>query len=50
MSKETIDQVIRFLEKSNIHTLDLTGGVPEMNPHFKYLVSVARKMDIKIID
>lgn len=50
MSKETIDQVIQFLKESNIHTLDLTGGAPEMNPHFKYLVSAARKIGIKIID
>ena len=31
-------------------TLDLTGGAPEMNPYFHYLVSEAAKLAITVID
>lgn len=50
MDKATIDQVLDFIEKHGIHTLDLTGGAPEMNPHFKYLVKRARSMNVTVID
>jgi len=50
MTKEVIDQVIDFLHQEKIKTLDLTGGAPEMNPHFRYLVTSARKTGIKVID
>ncbi|BCG63983.1 MAG: hypothetical protein methR_P1738 [Methyloprofundus sp.] len=51
MSKANIDQLIAlFTKHSSIHTLDLTGGAPEMHPHFKTLVVAARQHDIKVID
>jgi radical SAM/Cys-rich protein len=50
MEKKTIDQVIAVLQKCNIKTLDLTGGAPEMNPHFRYLVEAARAMDVEVVD
>jgi radical SAM/Cys-rich protein len=50
MAKETVDLVLDFIKKGTIHTLDLTGGAPEMNPHFKYLVTKARAMGIAVID
>jgi radical SAM/Cys-rich protein len=51
MSKANIDQLITlFANHSSIHTLDLTGGAPEMHPHFKTLVLAARKYGIKVID
>jgi radical SAM/Cys-rich protein len=50
MDKETIDQVLEVLRSSNATTLDLTGGAPELNPHFRYLVSRARALGITIID
>jgi radical SAM/Cys-rich protein len=50
MDKATVDLVLDFISKENIHTLDLTGGAPEMNPHFKYLVTRARAMDVTVID
>ncbi|MFA6052687.1 MAG: arsenosugar biosynthesis radical SAM (seleno)protein ArsS [Methylobacter sp.] len=50
MDKATVDLVLDFIGKNSIHTLDLTGGAPEMNPHFKYLVSRARAMDVTVID
>lgn len=50
MSRETIDNVLLFLEKQQLKQLDLTGGAPEMNPDFRYLVEEARKMGVKVID
>jgi radical SAM/Cys-rich protein len=50
MDKATVDMVLDFIKRENIHTLDLTGGAPEMNPCFKYLVAHAREMDITVID
>ena len=50
MSLETIEQVVRVLEQGRIHTLDLTGGAPEMNVHFRTLVSAARALNITVID
>ena len=50
MSKETIDQVLAFIEQLDVTTLDLTGGAPEMNPHFKYFVIKARAKGLRVID
>jgi radical SAM/Cys-rich protein len=50
MTRETIDQIVDFAIKNKVTTLDLTGGAPEMNPHFRYLVTTARKHNINIID
>jgi len=50
MTKDVIDLVFAYIQKETIHTLDLTGGAPEMNPHFKYVVQQARAMNIKVID
>lgn len=50
MNRETIDCVLSFLHKHNIHTLDLTGGAPEMNPHFQFLIRQARKSGVHVID
>ena len=38
MTRATIDQLIDWLAKTDIPTVDLTGGAPEMIPDFKYLV------------
>ena len=50
MAKETVDLVLDFISKWTVRTLDLTGGAPEMNPHFNYLVTKARAMGITVID
>ena len=50
MSRENIDQVLALLQRSDIQTLDLTGGAPELNPHFRYLVSQARQLGVHVID
>lgn len=50
MAIETIEQVLRVLEQGHIRTLDLTGGAPEMNQHFRYLVSAARALGVTVMD
>ncbi|MEA1889366.1 MAG: radical SAM protein, partial [Pseudomonadota bacterium] len=50
MNRQTVDDLIKFLKDSGIQTLDLTGGAPEMNEHFRYLVGTARKLGVHVID
>lgn len=50
MSRDTIAQLLALAESANIHTLDLTGGAPEMHPDFRYLVRAARDRGIDVVD
>jgi len=50
MTRETIESVLNFIRNKNIKTLDLTGGAPEMNPDFQYLVSQAKALGVHVID
>jgi len=50
MTRENIDAVLQFIKNHHIHSLDLTGGAPEMNPDFRYLVSQAHQLGVHIID
>ncbi len=50
MSRENIDQVLDFIDRSAVDKLDLTGGAPELNPHFRYLVEQARAREVQIMD
>ena len=50
MQRETIEEIKQFIAKAQIQTLDLTGGAPEMNPHFRDLVSAARAIGVQVID
>ena len=51
MDRQTIDEVLTFIDHNKeIHTLDLTGGAPEMNPHFRYFVQRALDRGLKVID
>lgn len=50
MDEQTIEQVLALLSGAGIHTLDLTGGAPELNPRFRYLVSAARALGVRVID
>ena len=50
MDLATIDTVLAVLKAQSITTLDLTGGAPEMNPHFRYLVQRARALGVRVID
>ena len=50
MDKANIDHVLGFIDEQDIKTLDLTAGAPEMNPHFKYIVTEAVKRGVTVID
>ncbi|OUS13165.1 radical SAM protein [Gammaproteobacteria bacterium 53_120_T64] len=50
MAREQVDLVLEVLAQRNFKTLDLTGGAPEMNPHFRYLVERARGLGVAVID
>ena len=50
MDKQTVELVLKVLAHGRLDTLDLTGGAPELNPHFRYLISQARKLGVRIID
>jgi radical SAM/Cys-rich protein len=50
MDLATADTVLAFLRASKVSALDLTGGAPELNPHFRYLVAEARKLGVKVMD
>lgn len=50
MDMETIEIVLKFLAQQKIQTLDMTGGSPEMNPHFKYLVTAARALGVTVMN
>lgn len=50
MSIETIKDIISFIKKNKIKVVDLTGGAPELNHHFEYIITQARKLGCHIID
>ncbi|GMR09070.1 MAG: arsenosugar biosynthesis radical SAM protein ArsS [Gammaproteobacteria bacterium] len=50
MDRATADDVIDCISHGDIQTLDLTGGAPELNPHFRYLVESARQLGVHVID
>jgi len=47
MTRETMLQCLDVIKKTKAHTLDLTGGAPEMNPEFRWFVEEASKAGIK---
>jgi radical SAM/Cys-rich protein len=50
ISGEIADAVIAFIERERIATLDITGGAPELNAHFRRIVVAARDMGVKVMD
>ncbi len=50
MDCETVQTVLRYLGASGVGTLDITGGAPELNPHFRDLVERARALGAHVID
>jgi radical SAM/Cys-rich protein len=47
MTKETMMQCLEVIRNTGAHTLDLTGGAPEMNPNFRWFVDEASKAGIQ---
>jgi radical SAM/Cys-rich protein len=50
MSRETIADVLAVLAVAGMKTLDVTGGAPELNPHFRSLVVRARDLGVHVVD
>jgi len=50
MQADVAKAIVRYLDASEVSTLDITGGAPEMNAHFRYLVREARVRDLRVID
>ena len=50
MSRETLADVLAFIEVSKPGTLDITGGAPELHPLFRELVARARELGAHVID
>ena len=52
MTRETVDRIIEWLARTDIPTVDLTGGAPEMIPDFRYFIERVRALPAsrKIID
>ena len=50
MERETVDDCLRAIDVSGAHTVDLTGGAPELNPHFRYLVDECVRRGKHVID
>ena len=50
MDRETIELLLPVIKARGIKTLDLTGGAPELNEDFRYLVTAARAAGVHVID
>ncbi|MBI5040744.1 MAG: arsenosugar biosynthesis radical SAM protein ArsS [Gammaproteobacteria bacterium] len=50
MNEETIAEVLSYLRASAVGILDITGGAPELNPHFRMLVRKAQARGMRVID
>jgi len=50
MDLSTVDLVLSYVDRHGIKCVDLTGGAPEMNPHFYYLVRELKKRGLEVID
>jgi len=50
MAGDIADTVLEFIARRHITTLDITGGAPELNPHFRRMVVAARKLGVKVMD
>lgn len=50
MSRDTAELCIAALTQTDIPTVDLTGGAPELNPHFRWLVEQARGLGRHVMD
>lgn len=47
MTRETMEQILDVLRHTTVHTVDLTGGAPEMNPDFRWFVEEASKIGVQ---
>src|SRR5919199_1276825 len=50
MARETVEEVLAAIRRCRISTVDITGGAPELNPYFEYLVTGARALGCHVMD
>ena len=50
MTRETMQQCLDAVAGASIPIVDVTGGAPELNPNFRWLVSEARRLGAHVID
>lgn len=50
MARETLEKCLEILARYDIPTVDITGGAPEMNPHFRWFVEECRKLGKHVMD
>jgi radical SAM/Cys-rich protein len=50
MTRETAEQCLAALAQTDIPTVDITGGAPELNPHFRWLVEQSRRLERHVMD
>ncbi len=50
MDSETVDEVLAFVQASDLQVLDVTGGAPELNTGFRRLVTGARSQGLHVMD
>lgn len=50
MSRAHFEKCLDILTRYDIPTVDITGGAPEMNPHFRWFVEECRKLGKHVID
>lgn len=50
MDRQTVFEVLAFLEASRVTNLDITGGAPELNPYFRMLVAAAHERGVHVMD
>lgn len=51
MSRETLEKCLKIIENiPTVHTVDITGGAPEMNPNFRWFVEACHQMGKKVMN
>ena len=49
MNRETLEKCLKLIDKHNFKTIDLTGGTPEVNPHFRWFISELGKRQKEVL-
>jgi len=49
MDRKTVDSVLSLIRENGIGTIDITGGAPELNPHFGYFVRKAKDVSKRVM-
>jgi len=50
MDKETLQKCLNIVRQHKIPTVDITGGAPEMNAHFRWFVEECTAMDVRVMN